>query len=172
MVEIRTTDGDLLLTVETLEGADLAGSNLQSALLDGLSFCRANLARATLRSASVASTDFSSSVLAGANLEGLMGARTSFEGADLSGANLYWAYLTSVSFVGANLAGACLTGGAFETANFNGANLYGANFGRDQLGGATRLRAFTMLGATYDDRTVLPVGFIPSTLGMVRAAAA
>ena len=81
MIEIRHKDtGAVLLRVEadTLEGADLSGSNLEGAMLWGANLTGANLARAVLKHASL-----TGALLGGADLRAAR-----LKGADLTGALL------------------------------------------------------------------------------------
>ena len=108
-------------------------------------------------------------------------------GAQLGGANfndaiLYWAILASAHLDGANFSNANLQGANLTDASCVGANFRGANLGRDNLGGSSKLqganlRAAIMEGAhleseEFDERTIFPKGFAPSSYGMIVSASA
>ncbi len=105
--------------------------------------------------------------LFGAQLAG-----ANFKGADLCLGGFFMAMLDGANFEGAQLRGADLKDTSCVGASFRNADL-----GRDSFGGGTCLQSANLTkailnranldGAEYDDRTVFPKGFFPSSHGMI-----
>ena len=150
-----------------LQGADLRGANLLSAILDGVDLRGADLSYASLlrarlglgagatcadlQDANLAGANLTDADLTGANLTGanltdadLTGANLTdadLTGANLTGANLYLAKLTGANLTGANLKGADLYHANLTGANLTGANLEGADLYHANLTGANLYHA-------------------------------
>ena len=113
-IEIKSKNGVVLmsLNIDTLQGADLRGANLQEANLQGADLWGANLRRANLQGAD----------LWGANLRRANLQEADLRGADLEGANLRGANLQEADLRGANLEGADLdfsSGFTFKCTSFD-----------------------------------------------------
>lgn len=141
MIEIRSTAGELLATIEadTMRGTDYSGGTLREADLSrmdlsGAKFHAANLEQAVLNGCKLRKTDLSACDLRYAELRE----------ADLTGANLQKAQLNPSHLEGATLVGADLTG----------ADVHGAHFE----------------GAKFDGSTIWPAGFEPLSHGCVLAS--
>ena len=114
-IDIKSVFGDVIFSFEkenntikdTLEYANLRGTDLRSADLEGADLRYANLRGANLRSADLEGADLKSADLRSADLEG----------ADLKSADLRYA----------NLRGANLRGADLKSANLGGADLEGAD---------------------------------------------
>ena len=119
-IDIKSVFGDVIFSFEkenntikdTLEYANLRGTDLRSADLEGADLRYANLRGANLRSADLEGADLKSADLRYANLRG-----ANLRGADLKSANLG----------GADLRGANLGGADLKSANLGGADLEGAD---------------------------------------------
>ena len=118
--------------------------------------------------------------------------RDQFEGAGLECTFLYGAQLTGMNFKDAEIYWASLFMANLDEANFENAGLQGANLiqascvrtnfrnanlGRDNLGGSTQLQGANLTGAIlnkanlegaeYDENTLFPKGFHPTSHGMI-----
>lgn len=184
-------DLNILQQTGICAGCNLIEANLSGAILEGTDLSGAYLFDAILRG-----TDLRGASLSGARLEGASLSGADLEGANLSGANLQEAKLDYANLEGANLEGANLKGADLFGTILAGANLRGADLEGAYLFDASpecteeciNLRAFhhhqeeldlayqhtsdiiygTILsGATYDETTLFPDGFDPTTHGLV-----
>jgi uncharacterized protein YjbI with pentapeptide repeats len=105
LFEHTAENNTMLLTLQAAVAAhaDLAGANLDGAILDGVNFSGANIFGAHLDVASLAGANLTRAILGGASLAEANLAGTCLAGASLGGANL----------AGAILAGANLDDGSF-----------------------------------------------------------
>jgi uncharacterized protein YjbI with pentapeptide repeats len=160
-----------------LEGADLHGAEL-AAVRDGDRTRPANLARADLTDANLEDANLTGATLADADLKNVNLDGAILVGAFVVGANLMKASLRGADLTGVNLAGAVLMGAILAGANLTGAIFDAAETPRGDLwkvmlsnGDGERKWASAnpgladLTGAWYDDATVWPAGFDPSSHG-------
>jgi uncharacterized protein YjbI with pentapeptide repeats len=138
------------VAVGPLKGTDLSGVKL----------ARANFKKLDLRNAKLAGANLSQAAFEEAKLTDAV-----FDKADLTRANLVKVYALRASFAGANLTRARLRASNLKSASFAGANLTGADLIYADLTGAdlsgARLDGAKLDAARFDDKTVLPAGFVP-----------
>jgi hypothetical protein len=138
------------LAVGPLKGIDLSGVKL----------ARANFKKLDLRNARLAGANLSQAAFEDAKLTDAV-----FDKADLTRANLIKVYALRASFAGANLTKARLRAANFKGASFAGADLTGADLIYADLTGAdlsgARLDGAKLDYARFDEKTVLPAGFVP-----------
>lgn len=108
---------------ESLEGANLAGSDLSGIRLQHVKLVEANFANADLEEATLAHcdlwrADFTGARLARADLSRAMLMETIFDNANLENATLDGAYLRATSFRRSVLAGVSLRGSRFQGPSF------------------------------------------------------
>jgi uncharacterized protein YjbI with pentapeptide repeats len=112
----------------------------------------------------------------GAILEGVICISARFDGSSFRGADLYWAIAFEASFADCDFTDADLRGANLMEANFANAQLIRTNFGRNNLGGSTKLQGADLStatiqycrfeGAQYDATTRFPKGFDPQKHGL------
>jgi len=161
-----------------MAGADLNGTDLEQAKLVGADLSRASVDRVRLEGADLSRAkmvqlsgyraNFSKAKLVGADLTKAELARSNLAGADLSGANLGKAELQRVSLEAAVLTGANLAGADLARANLQGAKVGGAQLGEARLfrariegvnlSAALGLTQAQLHSACGDQKTVLPKG--------------
>ncbi|MDH5757229.1 MAG: pentapeptide repeat-containing protein [Nitrospinota bacterium] len=139
--KVRIVNGYRIERLSNLQGADLAGANLQGSILFGADLAGANLQGIDLKAAKLMIANLQGADLAGADLAGadLMDAK-------LEGANLMGTYVALANLEGANLFDADLYG-----TNLTGANLMGAN-----LTGVINLTVRHLSESNWNDKTILP----------------
>lgn len=123
-----------LLESAYLNGANLSKTNFNNADLSSADLRGADLKRADFGGARLVWTNFDGADLSGANFYRAKLFKAHFNGAILSGANLSEADLSETDFSGANLRGANLFGATLNLANFNWAKLTHANFSKADIG--------------------------------------
>jgi uncharacterized protein YjbI with pentapeptide repeats len=119
------------ITLTTLLGADLRGTNLSGA----------NLTRAKLRGVHLVGADLTRADLSGADLTGAKLAEADLSGADLTGADLAEADLSGAKLTRADLTGAKLPGAKLAEADLTGVILIRAKLAEADLTGAKLPRA-------------------------------
>lgn len=135
------------------DNVDFSHLELAKIDLDGLSFNHACFEKAVLSGAFMQKTSLRKANLKQANLEKARCAGMDATEADFTEANFKGALAESAIFKGANLEKADLTGAIFKGADLQAANLSGSNIGTAMLN-----------EALFDEKTVFPAGFVPSTL--------
>jgi hypothetical protein len=140
----REANTPLLLEIAQLPQAHLDGQNLHRAHLEGkdlhgISLRNADVRNALLMGANLREADFTEACLANAILDGAI----------LTHAVLHRAILTGASFKGARLEQANLSKARILFTDFSGAFLKDVNLD----------------GASYDESTLWPKGFIPEEFG-------
>jgi uncharacterized protein YjbI with pentapeptide repeats len=131
----------LIETIVDLRTADLSSANLFAARLGGVDLLLTNLSNANLSGTELRDANLGDTDLGGANLSGANLSNATLGGANLSAANLRYANLSDANLSGANLSGADLRDtNLAETRNWINQQL---------------ARAFSLVGATMPDRTVM-----------------
>jgi uncharacterized protein YjbI with pentapeptide repeats len=123
------------LGLANLHGADLRRINLQDAKLYHANLQGVNFERANLRGVDLMNADLQGAIMYHARLQNAV---------------LYYAKLQGANLYRANLQGADLYYADLQSAHLGNADLQGANLRRSRLQGAI------LLGAKYDENTVLP----------------
>jgi uncharacterized protein YjbI with pentapeptide repeats len=106
--------------------------------------------------------------MSGASLEGALLQETALAGANLTSVNFNRATITNSDFGGAVLNNATFADASLEQVSLNGAWLLNTQFAQaDFVGpesldtaGEPGLNAVALSGASYDDRTTWPEGFV------------
>jgi uncharacterized protein YjbI with pentapeptide repeats len=145
--ELQAFDGERtrILSGRDFSCSDLSRVDLRRVALDGAHMAGANLDRSDLRGATLFDAQLQGASLAFARLESANLEGAELQGAVLAGAQLQDAELNSVQLQGANLLGANLQG-----AFLGGANLRGASLDHARLEGAELTNAL-LQGASLDD---------------------
>jgi uncharacterized protein YjbI with pentapeptide repeats len=133
-----------------LSGCDLSGADFEDCDLRGANFQGANLKKAILEYGDWDKANFSGADFRGATFGSGKASGASFENAILSGCTLSGLTLRDTNFRGVDL-----TKTKFDIVDLRGADL-----------SAAKLSADLMTDVSFDDKTLLPKGFVP-TLAMV-----
>jgi len=146
------------LAGEDLEGAILStaqmkGANLQGVNLDSARLHCAKLQGAILKDASLNGAELNHANLLGAQLSGAQLNRANLNSAQLPGTDLRRTGWFRSNLSGANLREANLAGAHMNQVNLNGANLDGANLSGANLSNA-KLRCSTLKGANLNGATL------------------
>jgi hypothetical protein len=116
-----------------LSDAQLVGTNLSNAVLQGMYLRRANLKGANLKDSKVQAAYLSDADLMGANLNGAKLQGTTFHDATMSGAYLISAHLQEANLNGTNLQGAILRNADMRGARLTGTWLQGTDLSSADL---------------------------------------
>jgi uncharacterized protein YjbI with pentapeptide repeats len=137
---------DLHKSKVSLLGIDVKGANLS-----GIKLEYANLIAAKLDAAVLVSSNFSNSNLTNASLRG---------------ANLTSTNLRQTNLIGTDMSGSILQNSDLYRANLNGSLLRGSNLIGTDLSKVIGLDNAELASSVYDQTTIFPEGFDPSTTRM------
>ena len=125
---------------KVLKDLDLEGANLAGANLEKISFINTNLSNADLRIAYLEKAVLFNSNFTGANLDSAYLQQAYLENSNFTEANLRRAKLASANLTGANFVNSNLTQANLDTANLENANLKGADLTSALIGSYAKLQ--------------------------------
>jgi uncharacterized protein YjbI with pentapeptide repeats len=131
-------------------------------------YISACLARKNFKGEDLADVSLQKIDFRGCIMDGICLENSDLTDSNMSGCNLYWGILFYANFTNCNFVDAKLNGVSVTGANFTSANLCGADFGNDYLGRPTQLSGANFTDAVYDNSTVFPDNFDPTSSGLIR----